>query len=449
MKYLPPVLTGILAAVSLYAANAARLAWPEMLLATLLAALIGLFFAFLFSLHKLTAPNMPFIASVFTIGFLMWYAITPIVGCIVIAATLAIGILVKKLHLITNPLIIGLTVAIVVSTGQAIVVNAGNQTSTTTTAITPNGNLPNIYFIVPDRMPSFEAMAELGIDTTSLKWQLIGKGFYVKENQLSADPYLPTDETDPQTTRTMRYMASVLNNGRKIPMNIEYQAARQLIRNPAITADLHRLGYTFYNVASWFTETAHINSADYNLTMQKQTWYDWIFTGEYNSAFWARSILNGMNLKMFMSSYTIARTEGLRHVWQAMTTVELAKTPGQKFVMTHLMLPHEPFVWTANGELQYKDLPQPELYVQQISFTCDYLNSLASDILAADSNAIIIIQSDEGMAYRKPVELNYDLTPTQWNGVFTAWRLPWDDDLAELPHTGILNYVLGKLNHNQ
>jgi hypothetical protein len=86
--------------------------------------------------------------------------------------------------------------------------------------------------------------------------------------------------------------------------------------------------------------------------------------------------------------------------------------------------------------------------LQQIRFTCDYLNSLANDILNADPDAIIIIQSDEGMAYRKPVELNYDLTPVQWNGVFTAWKLPWDDGLADLPHTGILNFVLGKLNHN-
>jgi hypothetical protein len=131
-----------------------------------------------------------------------------------------------------------------------------------------------------------------------------------------------------------------------------------------------------------------------------------------------------------------------------MTTVELVKTPGQKFVMTHLMLPHEPSVWAADGELQYKNLPQPELYLQQIRFTCDYLNSLVNDILAADPSAIIIIQSDEGMAYRKPVELNYDLTQVQWNGVFTAWRLPDPDidALSQLKHTEILKYVL---NHNR
>jgi hypothetical protein len=258
---------------------------------------------------------------------------------------------------------------------------------------------------------------------------------------MSADPYRP-ESGKIATTRTLRFMESVLNNGRHIPMEIEYNAARQMVRNPAITEQLHELGYTFYNVASWYTETDRIENADYNLKLAKQTWYDHVFTGEFNYTFWGRTILSGLNIKALMPTEMIIRTEGLRHIWQVMTTVDLAADPGQKFVLLHLMLPHEPFVWDADGNLQDGKLSTKDAYYEQMRFTRDYLVSLADGIISNDTDAIVIIQSDEGMAYRKPVELNYDLTLTQWNGVLTAWRLPYTPELDDIPHTGILKYVL-------
>lgn len=448
MRYLPPVLTAIFCTISLYAANAERLSFGDIWIVMLISAAIGLLSAVIFSLNKWTSKNMPLIASIFTAAVLLWYVITPLAACIIVIGGLAVGIFVKKLPNLVKPLFVALSLAVLVSTGQAVFINANSQSDTTKTEITSTETRPNIYFIVPDRMPSIDAMKEIGLDVGNFKWELISKGFYFVDNQMSNDQYRAIDPQKVETTRTMRYFASVLNNGQEIPLNIPYKTAMQMIKNPEITSKLHELGYSFYNVGSWFTETKSINNADYNLQMKNQTSWEYVFTGEFNEAFWERTILRGLNFRAWMRSGSLNQTEALRHVWQAMTVTEISKTPGQKFVMAHLILPHEPYCWDADGKLQYESNDPVKEYLAQIQFTCGYLVSLVENIQSNDPGAIIIIQSDEGMAYRKPVELNYSLTPTQWNGVLSAWGIPnWvkpidKAELDALKHIEILKYIL-------
>ena len=305
---------------------------------------------------------------------------------------------------------------------------------------------PNIYFIVPDRMPSPDAMRESGINPDAFVQSMRDLGFYVKENQVSADPFTATStDKNIKTTRTMRFFASVLNLGEDIPLDMPYKECRQLITYPKIADVLHANGYSFTNIASWFAETKKID-ADFTYRYPSASLMEKAFDGELVEAFWERSIFRGMNLRVLQPQSMMNQIDRDRHIWQADTLKNVVPNSSQ-FVMAHILLPHEPFVWNSEGQPQAdKSLTIPEQYIQQIKFTENYLMQLALDLRQVDPTAIIIFQADEGMAYKKPVELNYSLSPTQWSGVFTAWYIPGADEkvLHQLKHTEILKYILKK-----
>ena len=446
MKYLPSSLVGIFTVTSLYAANAARIAISDSWIPLVAAILIGLFFTFLFSLNKWTAKGAPFIASIWTAIFLLWNLVSPIVSVAFLVMSIFVGVKFKTetaAKVIRVVCIIAIMVSIVSASWIKLSdLNFDLEARGGKFTIDPQGK-PNIYFIVPDRMPSILAMNESGIDTTDFQNQLEALGFYVKPDQISLDQYAGTGTEKVSSTRTMRFFASVLNNGMNIDMQIPYKECKNLIQNPAIIDTLHSQGYTFTNIETWFAETAGIN-ADVKLKYTNPNLYDRIFTGEFNTAFWERTIIAGLNLKKLMPHSIIIESEIGRQEWQMETLKEYSMKDGQNFVMAHILLPHEPYVWTADGQPQYAKLSNPELYIEQIKFARGYIVTLAQNIRKNDPTAIIIIQSDEGMAYRN-LEEKQSLSPTQWNGVLTAWYIPNAclSCMVNLEHTGILKYVLG------
>lgn len=444
-----PILVAIFTVTGLYAANADRIGWGQIVAPLVFAICVAGLFMLLFWLLKWTSRSMPFIASIFTGAALLWYLITPWAGLALMLMALVLGIW-KRVNtkLVANILAVVFIIAIIVSTGQAIFINATNQVAAQKTEIKLAApGTPNIYFIIPDRMPSIAAMQESGIPTEDFVAVLKERGFYVKENQLSADQYYAGHPQNVHTTRTMRYMASVLNDGKEIPLDISYKDCSSEIKNPNVFNELHDKGYTICNVASWFAETSQLPTADYNYRFTDVSFMEKIFQDELSVAFYDRTIIRGLNFRLLQSSYSTGNVERERHIWQAGEVIKLSKViGGPVFVMAHLMLPHEPFVWDADGNPQNnKRLSEPEAYYQQIQYAQSYLLNLIYGIQANDPNAIIIIQADEGMAYKSPVELNTALSSTQWSGVLTAWYIPGADasELSNLKHTEILKYILG------
>jgi len=334
---------------------------------------------------------------------------------------------------------------ILLSVGAAVKTNIEYPIEAKKTIIALNDTkVPNIYFIVPDRMPSIEAMRETGINPDSFVSDMRNMGFYVKENQLSHDPYT-VDMKGMKTTRTMRYFASVLNDGIEIPLGSEYTYCRNLIKQPALFDTLHSKGYTIVNIASWFSETKDILTADFNLKYSNTGLLEKVFENELSVAYWSRTAFNMINFRFMQSDASLGSVERGRAAWQAgELNVWSQAVHGQGlFIVAHILMPHEPFVFDSEGGPANTKLSQPDQYQEQTEYALTYLKDIAAGILANDPEAIIIIQSDEGMAYKKPIELNYDLSPTQWNGVLTCWYIPDKNELelSELKHTDILNYL--------
>ncbi|MDD4875872.1 MAG: hypothetical protein PHQ86_01890 [Dehalococcoidales bacterium] len=441
LKYLSPPLLAIFTVTSLYAANAERLEWTQIFIPLMLASTVSCLFMLLFWLLKYTSINMPFVASVFTIVILCWN-IMPVWLDIMLLVLSLIFSLQNHFKLRIEILSLILIIANLVSIGQGIFNHLNNKVNIQTTqiGIAKEGS-PNIYFIVPDRMPSIDAMRESGIDCDIFLQALTERGFYVKTNQLSADEYYPINPPDVDSTRTMRYFASVLNEGLYIPLNIEYKSCLFNIKNGSIFKKLHELGYTTCNVATWFSETSNL-PVDYNYRFKYITFLERIFQDELSIAFFDRTIFNGLNLRVLESTSSQNSIERKRLQWQFDEVTKISRSNGGPiFTLAHLMLPHEPYIYADSR------LGRVVQYYQEIIYAQDYLIRLIDSIREYDTDAVIIIQSDEGMAYAKPVELNYDLSNTQWNGVLTAWYIPGADKsiLSEIKHTEILKYLIWDL----
>lgn len=441
LSFAAPFLVAIFSVVSLYAANAARLDPISILLPAVLGLVIAGLFLLLFWLLKWTSPAAPFIASVWTGVFLYWYIAPWPLDLFILAGATFVGIGSKRFTTPAAVLVCGITIIGSLITGiQAGVIDAGKVEAAPTSAgpFLYKPGQSNIYFIVPDRMPSPAAMREIGITPEPILDRFRKIGFYINEDQVSADPYTVDWPNPVYTTRTMRYFASVLNGGAPIPMDIKYQDCRTMIRDNAAFTWLHGKGYSIVNIPSWFTETKDFTDQDQAFPFQDVNLMEKFFNDELGEAYFSRTLLNGLNFRALESFGSQRRTETARLKWQAARILDVANAgPSSTFVIAHLMLPHEPFIFANPAD------PVPVQYNANIRTALLYLDELAGAIRSADPTATIIIQSDEGMAFHKPADLNRSLTKVQWSGVFNAWFLPNSTiSLEEITHTNILGVVV-------
>jgi hypothetical protein len=447
-----PVLVGMLTVVSMFAANANRglnfgmLAMP-LAMVFCWAVLWWLLFWVIPKARGISAA----MASCFVLVTMFWGAFPQLPQkfvltfdmipflCVVVA-----GILVARYRKAINKYIPMVTativLAILVSLGQAGVgvALAGEKTGNQSTAVAEAGSeLHDIYFIIPDRFTSPDALRECGVDPSQFVAELRAREFYVREDSLSSDPIMP--ESSPvNTTRTLRFLASVLNFGKDIDLRIGYNEAGKMVRNPEVAQVLHSMGYKYYNVGSWYAETAISRVADYNYVYKSSNPVQWLYADEFGAAVLDRSILRYVQV-------TSHQTERDRELFQLQSVKDIALNGGSpKFVFVHLLLPHPPFVWTADGQPQEsKTLDEEQLYLEQVKFTEGYLLEMVDSI---PGGAIVILQADEGMCFPGS-DLTYGLSNTQFNGVLSAWLIPSanEDELRGVGITGILKYAVDGL----
>ena len=441
LSFATPFLVAIFTVVSLYAGNADRLDAGQMVVPMVFALAIAGLFLLLFWLFPPTNEAAPLVASSFTVSFLIWHTMPWYILVMLLAVTLLIGVWGKRSTTAGTLFLCAILAFAIITSGAMVVGGAAERTSSLNPNIyTYRPGQPNIYFIVPDRMPSFAAMRESGIDPDRTLADLRALGFYVNENQLSQDPYTVDYSGEVHTTRTMRFFASVLNGGQSIPMAIPYQDCRAMIKGNSAFTQLHAAGYKIKNVASWFAETSSFTNADENLTYQNVSFLERLFQHELSVAYFKRTIMAGLNLRVWESDDPQRRVETGRLMWQRERILEVAKSgETSTFVIAHLLFPHEPYIYADPADTI------PAQYQSNIRAALSFIDELAASIRLLDPSAIIIIQSDEGMAYRKPAELNNGLSPVQWNGVFTAWYLPdYAGDKDKIKHTEILGEVIKK-----
>jgi len=438
-----PITAGVLSVLSLFSPYSYRLGIDQLpvpvCVASLWALIVWATLYFTPYIKRITRKESGLSATVIVIATMTWmdFPSSILAACITWAAFALIILSKPRLQLWLNRLGVFWLPAILIVAVVWSGVSVLSRLPSESIAIGDKTGGVNIYFIIPDRFTSIDGLRELGDSPDEFVRELESKGFYIRENAKTAD-MLGLSIEPVYTTRTLRFLASVLNDGVNIPIGISYADASRMVKNSETIKRIKSQGYTYYNVGSWYQETKTSALADYNYFYQGYDLLSLLYSSELATAVMDRSILNELNifpLQRFFGS-TARRTE---HVYQKNIVCTIAdNTDNPKFVMVHLLLPHHPYVWGADGGELPTGLSESASYLQQANFAKGFLLSMIDGIQDKDSTACIIIQSDEG------IQSPGKATPTAWIGQLTAWYMPGipNSELNNVDTVGILKFAM-------
>jgi hypothetical protein len=259
----------------------------------------------------------------------------------------------------------------------------------------PAANPPDIYLIVLDKYTRSDILAQhFGFDNSEFEAFLRNRGFVIPRH---ARPNYP---------RTRLALASMLNLDylQNLPSTDRLD---DLIDQNRLAAFLKRHGYRFVFFPTAFKFTSHNRQADLELPPPREV------KGEFRAA-WERTTLLP---ELVHGGCALLGCEAGRFRLTAETAdfmdwkfEQMAQLPGARqptFVLAHLMLPHEPFLyradcshrdpyWPANAGM-VGDEEATRGYLDQISCTNRKLGALVDSILARSARRpVILLQSDHG-----------------------------------------------------
>lgn len=286
----------------------------------------------------------------------------------------------------------------------------------------------DIYHLVFDRYGS-EASLELGrgIDNSEFMGWLRDRGFAV------------VDDARANFERTALSLSAVHEMGLHEDLvasgSADYDDLVARIRNSRAAATLKDLGYEYVVSGSWWGPSAFSPIADRVIQPR--------YVMSFGSALVDRSLLPSLeHLAALVTRRSIDGSERYmavttRNQFAALHT--LIPEPGPKFVFAHLLVPHDPYVFLADGTVD----GSMATYDTQLAYTNAELRTLIEALLALPpaEQPIIVLQADEG-PYPERYEVGRDRF--DWStasgeelvtkfGVLNAFYLPGVEGEAPLP----------------
>jgi hypothetical protein len=250
----------------------------------------------------------------------------------------------------------------------------------------------DIYFLIFDRYGSADALQRrFNITDNDLYGWLRERGFQVPAN--SHANYRATDFSL-AATLNMQYLDNLT---REVgPDSDDRTPAQEMLREHEVGRFLKSQGYRYYQIASWFGPSRSITIADENLVYG--------VSSEFESVLNETTIMPAIDRvrgvvsaePTFRDNHREGALFGLRQLRR------VATAPGPKFVFAHILLPHDPYVFKADGsplsEAEAKAEPEQQLYADHLTYTNAQIKELVGYLLAGpeQSRPIVIIEGDEG-----------------------------------------------------
>ncbi len=245
--------------------------------------------------------------------------------------------------------------------------------------------LPDVYYIVLDGYAGASSLEEFyDYDNHEFIDFLTEKGFYIASSR-SNYPWTTLCLTSALSMEYINYLGEELGTGsddRTIPY--------QMISNSKVWNFLKARGYQFvhFNSSGWGPTDAN-RFADINIRSNR--------LNEFNI-----SLIQTTMLKPF-EKYIVMESGAQKVLYSLSNLGKVNQIDGPKYIFAHIMSPHPPFFFGANGELipktEYKlaSYWDPEKYLDQLIFINSKLEVLIEEILSKSKNPpIIIIQGDHG-----------------------------------------------------
>jgi hypothetical protein len=321
---------------------------------------------------------------------------------------------------------------------------AAAEQEPTPSAVTLTGSTvePDIYYIILDRYANADTLSEIyGFDNEPFLRELEARGFTIARHAwanyfktaLSVYSSLDMSLIDPARLGVdMREPSSFK----------EIQAA--LRDHLAVPSALKSIGYDYVHIGGWWEPTATNTDADISLRYQGSTEFmDAVWATTAMSLFWP-PVYGGTGPDGETMPFGQLHRDTALYAFNALQ--ESAQRPGPTFVFAHVLMPHPPYVFNADGSPvdRYTSTHRSERisYIEQLEWTNQRVLETVDRLMAHDPNEpdpVIILQADEG-PFPPPFTANergfqwLEATPQQIQqkfGILNAVRLPGVDPASE------------------
>ncbi len=252
-------------------------------------------------------------------------------------------------------------------------------------------NLPDIYYIVPDRYASSLTLEnEYKFDNSKFLNQLKKRGFYIVGKSLSN---YPSTILSLASTLNLDYLDDLANSQGEKSAN--WNPAISLFQNNKVISRLKANGYAYVNLGSWWQVSKKNDNADFNFYYQTPAGTE--FTARLLETTMYATIANQFLPETWTVNFRNEHKKAA--LFQFEKFKEIVDLKGPKFVFVHLLLPHQPYVFDEKcNVLSEEQLEKKELdnYLKQLQCLNTQLVEMIDKILTKNKKAIIILQSDEG-----------------------------------------------------
>lgn len=282
---------------------------------------------------------------------------------------------------------------------------------------------PDIYYIILDGYASSNTLKEIyDYDNHEFTDYLTEKGFYIAYESRSNYESTFLSLASSLNMEYINYLTGIVgveSKDRRLPY--------QMIKDSKVMKFLKSKGYKFIHFGSGWGPTNSNSYADLDVRCGRKNEFVMV-------------LIQTTMLYPF-ESFLIESDSRERVLCTFSKLAEVPKIEGSKFVFAHILCPHPPYLFDANGEpipeakLKMEGLvwTQKENYLNQLTFVNKKVEILVDQIISESKvPPIIILQADHGSAstfldsgvWDRPNETNL----RERLSIFNAYYLPSDGD---------------------
>ena len=279
------------------------------------------------------------------------------------------------------------TAAVGVTTGEQEVAMPGE-----TPALGPSADAPDIYYIVMDRYGAAETLRQrFGFDNTPFLDALRDRGFYVADESAANYPKTAHSLATSLNLGYLGFLTRVAGLG-----SDDWGPVYQLLRGFRAADALQAAGYRYVHVGSRWDPTRIDPAADVNEVSSGMS--------EFAQVLYGPTILGPLarSTGVFAEGLDPRERERHRTLFQFERLAASRELPGPTFVFGHVLRPHEPFIFEADGSpvSEEEDAARPlgRKFIDQVRFANRKLLELVDVLLAVppEERPVIVLQADEG-----------------------------------------------------
>lgn len=272
---------------------------------------------------------------------------------------------------------------------------------------------PDIYYIILDRYTSSSVLkSQFGYDNSAFLDELKNLGFTVNDN---AKSNYPLTSISISSTMNADYTNNVVSEFKNNTIQTR-SLYNNLIRQSAVAKALKASGYKYYLIGSDYNASNKSQLADSDLSYSQSI-----------KIFGLTKRLRSFEVTEFLKSpfhqlfkiesswwpFKSTEKDKVKFVGDQLDLLNSfanSKSSGGKFVFVHILVPHEPFVFNADGSIS--DYPGTDNYGKTVKTKyLDNLKYISNEIGKSVNNiikntngqAVVLINADEGPY---PHELN-------------------------------------------